>query len=453
MPKLVKRWPFAATSTGRYRGRLEGKLECWDANGPARVVFNDELNLKIKDYIVTNLPESGTFIGFSLFMVGRTQLRTSPTVLLVSDDKPRRKAAFEAIKSSGILEQYPGFHVAHCRLAAEFEDLQPMAGRKVMTQRQHSSPRTDCGIYVFLSDAACSPLLVHDHSSGALNGARANIGKLLLRHGHAYGVTVAHVLADYSASFKVNEIDQGCTSSSPDSPDFETTAMDDLQDESDLEELCSVTSEGSTSFHDGGSENDDSSLEHLERNTDSPLLMSSLQLEETLPTAQSDEVGLIRTEQPIQCGDPGNCRGVAAVVHASSHQDMMLLAIDLSTEKSSSASMVSLSQFSESIAMSVDDDMEIAVRLLQEVPVPGRLSATGFHAQYGSFGFQKFYLAKLSIPLRLGDCGSWVFSRVAGDEKLVGIVVAGSPTTGTALILPAQSVLEYVEKCTVLSKY
>ncbi|KAI1199801.1 hypothetical protein F5X97DRAFT_295454 [Nemania serpens] len=453
MPKLVKRWPFAATSTGRYRGRLEGKLECWDANGPARVVFNTELNLKIKDYIVNNLPESGTFIGFSLFMVGRSQLRTSPTVLLVSDDKPGRKAAFEAIKSSGLLEQYPGFHVAHCRLAAEFEDLQPMAGRRVMTQRRRNSPSTDCGIYVSLSDTTDNPLLVHDHSSGILNGARAIIGKLLLRHGHAYGVTVAHVLADHAAPFKAHELDQGRTGSPPDSPDFETTAMDDLHDESDLEELCSVTSEGSTSYHEERSENDDSSLEHLEPNTDSPLLMSRSQLEETSPAPQSSELGSTNTEQPAQCGGPSYCRGVAAVVHASSDIDMMLLAVDVNSEKSFPAIMMSLTQFAQSIDVSIDDDMEIVVRLLNEVSIPGRLSATAFHTQYGSFGFQKVYMAKLSKPLRLGDCGSWVFSRTAGDEKIVGIVVAGSPSTGTVLILPGRTVLEYVEKHATPSKY
>ncbi|KAI1749029.1 hypothetical protein F4782DRAFT_514894 [Xylaria castorea] len=451
MPKLVKRWPYAAESTGRYRGRLEGKLECWDANGSARAIFNNELDTKIKDYIVNNLPESGSFIGFSLFMVGRTQLRTSPTVLLVSDDKPRRKAAFEGIKSSGILEQYPGFHVAHCRLAAEFEDLQPMAGRKVMTQRQHRSPSTDCGIYVSLSDTPDGALLVHDHSSGVLDGSRATIGGLLLQDGIAYGVTVAHVLADYATPFKSPKLDQGFTGSSCDSPDFETTAMDDLLDESDLE-LCSDTSEGSKSLPDEMSDYDDDSPENFELDTDSPLLMSDSQAEETVLTAQSDGLGLKNTEQLVQCDKPDYCKGVTAVMHTSRDLDMMLLAVDVNSKKSFQARMVNLSLFADCTDVSIDDDVDVVVRLLRKAPVAGRLSATTFHAQYGTFGFQKFYLAKLSTPLRPGDCGSWAFARIAEYEKMVGIIVAGSPSTGTVLILPGQTVLDYIKKHVVTHK-
>ncbi|GAW22694.1 hypothetical protein ANO14919_122370 [Xylariales sp. No.14919] len=448
MPKLTKRWPYAETSTGRYRGRLEGKLECWDANGPARAIFNTELDTKIKDYIVNNLPESNTFIGFSLFMVGSSQLRTSPTVLLVSDDKPRRKAAFEAIKSSGILERYPGFHVAHCRLAAEFEDLQPMAGRKVMTQRRHRSPDTDCGIYISVSDPPGSPLLVHDHASGTLNGARATIGRLILRDGIAYGVTVAHVLADHGASFKSHQFGQSPAGNSLDSPDFETTAMDDIQDESDLEELCSVTSEGSKSAPYEGSDDDDSSPEHFEPNTDSPLPMSNSQLEETMLSAQSDGVTKVDTEKPTQCDEPSNCRGVAVVKHASSDADMMLLAVGSGLGKSFQSSMIGLRQFAESTDMPIDGDMDIVVGLLGKAPVIGRLSATAFHGQYGSLGFRKLYLARLSTPLRPGDSGSWVYARIADYERMVGIIVAGSPSTGAALILPGQTVRDYVLKHT-----
>ncbi|KAI0551880.1 hypothetical protein F4679DRAFT_581944 [Xylaria curta] len=373
MPKLVKRWPYAAESTGRYLGRLEGKLECWDANGSARAIFNNKLDTKIKDYIVNNLPESSSFIGFSLFMVRRSRLRTSPTVLLVSDDKPRRKAAFEAIKSSGILEQYPGFQVAHCRLTAKFEDLQQMARRKVMAQRQHHSPSTDCGVYVCLSDTHNGPLLVHDHASGVLNGSRATIGGLLLQDGTAYGVTVAHM-------------------SSPDSPDFETTAMDDLDDDSDLE-LCSVTSEESKSLPDERSDYDDDSPENFESDTDKPVLVSDSQIEETLLATQSDGLDFEITEQPVQCDNLDYCEGIAAIMHTSSDVDVMLFAVDINSKKSFQAGMVNLSVFANGTDILDDDNIDIVVRLLCKASVAGRLSTTAFHAQYGTFGFQKLYLA------------------------------------------------------------
>ncbi|KAI0516694.1 hypothetical protein F5B22DRAFT_175925 [Xylaria bambusicola] len=451
MPKLVKSWPYAAASTGHYRGRLEGKLECWDANGPARAIFNDELHVKIKDHIVTNLPESTSFIGFSLFMVGRTQLRTSPTVLLVSDDKPRRKAAFEAIKSSGILEKYPGFHVAHCRLAAEFEDLKPMGGRKVMTRRHHHrAPRADCGIYVS-SQCVDGPLLVHDHASGVLGGSQAAIGCLLSQGDHLYGVTVAHVLADYAASFKLDDMDHGRRSNSP---DFETTAVDDDLDD-DLDDECepkvrSVTSEESKSLPGDGPDDEIPLSPGLLADMDnysSSLTSDSQDEEEPLPTSHYDAPDTGKTQQPVQCNGPDDCIEVATIAHVSSNLDMTLLAIGADLKKKSfHGNTVDLSRFANTIE-SIDDDVGIYVRPLSSPwPVPGRLSATAFYAQYGTTGFQRFYLAKLSTPLRPGDCGSWAFPVSNGVPKMIGMVVAGSPSTGTVLIVPGQTVLDYIKK-------
>ncbi|KAJ3577699.1 hypothetical protein NPX13_g2869 [Xylaria arbuscula] len=483
MPKLVKSWPYAAASTGRYRGRLEGKLECWDANGPARAIFNSELHVKIKDYIVNNLPESCSFIGFSLFMVGRSQLRTSPTVLIVSDDKPRRKAAFEAVKSSGLLAQYPGFHVAHCRLAAEFEDLQPMAGRKgkgkammMTTQRKHGSalPSTDCGIYISMSSGTPGgPLLVHDHASGVLGGSRATIGRLLALDGVVYGVTVAHVLPGRGMSTKYTRSGPDCNASSSsddddddDTPDFETTAMDDSDEEDCDLELCSITSEESRSLADDVSYRGTASNRLSPTGADSPLFTET---EETVQqhASQSDPLYLDldlpnRRTASSQCNGPDHCRGAAAVLHAADDLDLMLIVVDVDSKSKEEEGLqagitVDMSQFADSTAIipiDDDDDVDIVVRLLGNTQIPGRLSATAFHAQYGATrGFQRLYLAKLAMPLWPGDCGSWVYARgadeegeAAGGEKMVGMVVAGSPTTGSVLILPGETMLDYVRK-------
>ncbi|KAI8954794.1 hypothetical protein F4801DRAFT_450329 [Xylaria longipes] len=55
-------------------------------------------------------------------MVGKLPEKTKPTIMVVSDDKPRRKAAFQIVKSKNILTTYPGFELGHCSVAAEFED-------------------------------------------------------------------------------------------------------------------------------------------------------------------------------------------------------------------------------------------------------------------------------------------------------------------------------------------
>ncbi|KAI0197849.1 hypothetical protein F4808DRAFT_437799 [Astrocystis sublimbata] len=394
MTKLVKSWPYAAASTGRYRGRLEGKLECWDANGPARAIFNDELHLKIKEFILTNLQESNSFIGFSLFMVGRTQLRTSPTVLIVSDDKPRRKAAFEALKLSKVLEQYPGFHVAHCRLAAEFEDLQQLMARteagktntKIMTQLRHHVPRTDCGIYVsLLSDAdSDGPLLVHDHASGVLGGSRATIGRLIVHDGNTYGVTVAHVLPGHATPFKLASSARASSAPySPASSEFETTAMDDSEDDSDADELCSITSVGSKSHSDDAFDSArrwssqgpppdpalDSSVE-----AHSHASVSDTEAEGEMSLAARSDLLCLKAsdnEAVTQCDGPENCKGVATIIHSSASLDMMLLGVDAGSSKSVRTGTLDLSVLSDSTNMFIDDDVDIVVRLLRRGPITG----------------------------------------------------------------------------------
>jgi hypothetical protein len=53
----------------------------------------------------------------------------------------------------------------------------------------------------------------------------------------------------------------------------------------------------------------------------------------------------------------------------------------------------------------------------------------------GSKVFQEVYVAKLDKPLSKGDSGSWIKNPVTG--KLFGHVIAGSPTTGLVLLIPA----------------
>lgn len=325
-----------------------------------------------------------------------------------------------------------------------------------MTQRRFHTPSTDCGIYISSSAGrAGDPLFVHDHASGALGGSQATIGCLLAQNdglsgvAFLYGVTVAHVLPGHAAPFKSTRSDEDCHSSCSNTPDFETTAMDDLDEDSDLE-LCSITSEESISLADDMSYLASSS-HPSPANASKPVPMDDLEAEETLlplETAQSDFLWLESPRpRPIQCDSPDNCKGAVAVVHTASDLDLMLLAVDARSQISFPACLMSMSLFAESADIPIDDDIEITVRLLHRAPVAGRLSATAFHAQYGTLGFQKLYLAKLTTPLRPGDCGSWAYAGMPeGGEKMVGIVVAGSPSTGSVLILPGQTVLDYVRR-------
>ncbi|KAM4060207.1 zinc finger transcription factor ace1 [Hirsutella rhossiliensis] len=129
-----KTWPYACDSVGRARGYLHlgvrvGRVECFEAIGPARSIFNDELSGKIVAYLRDNsdqLPDSGNCVDLSLFMVGKSAKRSKPIVLFVSEDKPARREAFRLIKDSGIMKDYQGFELGNMPLKAEFESLRPL---------------------------------------------------------------------------------------------------------------------------------------------------------------------------------------------------------------------------------------------------------------------------------------------------------------------------------------
>ncbi|KAI0458443.1 hypothetical protein F5B21DRAFT_528974 [Xylaria acuta] len=73
-------WPYAASSTGPYRGLLAQK----------------------------------------------SPSKTKPYIMMISDDKQRRRAAFKLIRSQKFMAEHPGFELGHYSVTAEFEDLQQL---------------------------------------------------------------------------------------------------------------------------------------------------------------------------------------------------------------------------------------------------------------------------------------------------------------------------------------
>lgn len=70
--------------------------------------------------------------------------------------------------------------------------------------------------------------------------------------------------------------------------------------------------------------------------------------------------------------------------------------------------------------------------------------ASSFMRTPGADRFQEIYHVILETPLVEGDCGAWVCDRET--HKLYGHVVAGSPGTGLACIVPAYQVFGDVER-------
>ncbi len=125
--------PYAANSTGRPRGTLKrkgGRVQVFEAIGTAREEFADKISKDVLKHLDDNgskLQYSATYVGLSLFMMGKGAERAKPVVMFVSDDKRARLEAYEAVKESTILEDFPGFGIGHMDLGMEYESFQQLA--------------------------------------------------------------------------------------------------------------------------------------------------------------------------------------------------------------------------------------------------------------------------------------------------------------------------------------
>ncbi|KAK5625707.1 hypothetical protein RRF57_001423 [Xylaria bambusicola] len=274
----IDRWPYAASSAGPYRGILAKKYPCWDAHGPAREMFMAQITGKIKHCLEQCLTESDSFVGYSLFMVGKSSRKTKPCVMIVSDNPKRRKAAFQLIKSKRLMDEYPGFELGYCSLGAEFEDLRQLgrAGynpeptpRNNYTSdseepienvgvdpTQHALPLEVCGPQV---SSWAQPFTVGLHMPFGNHTWSATCGAPFRHQGQLYSSTVLHSLQGSIGSEIADRSSTIPSASSSDSDECEITGMEDWDDEEESSsESLTITSIASSRspFEQSDSEDD-----------------------------------------------------------------------------------------------------------------------------------------------------------------------------------------------------
>ncbi|KAI1338581.1 hypothetical protein F5Y15DRAFT_122066 [Xylariaceae sp. FL0016] len=447
--KQGDRWPYAASSTGPYRGLLVRKYPCWDAQGPAREVFMTDIAGKIKDCLEKCLPESNSFVGFSLFMVGKTPEKTKPYVMIVSDDKSRRKEAFHIVKSRNVVSQYPGFELGHCSLAAEFEDLRQLGDYPGDSREMPRNLMTDQVMAELLSSEACTeqnpnwsePNLIHFHTPAGGQLGSATSGGIFSHRGQVYLLTVAHALfQSLGPDTEVKSSEQ--SSSSGDDSDYEMTGLDDWDDSEDGNEgtITSMTSPGSRTPSEQ-SDNEDSQLGRCDSHRSSEV---SLQLGHV---NRSFVLSPPITEfESTPVATPESCERIGPVVSLDHELDLILVKVQtpmsgsIQSLKSILDDVESTSSISKAAVVENSlSDSSVIVKTTHHTNISGRRSTTSYTRLPNTEEFQMLHSVRLNTPLHAGDSGSWVFSKASG--KLIGFVVAGSPKTGLCLVTPAQIAL------------
>ncbi|KAJ8120408.1 hypothetical protein O1611_g10374 [Lasiodiplodia mahajangana] len=466
MPKILRpqTYPYANSSTGPYRGLLVRKYPCWEAQGPVRDVFTKEIARKIKTCLEQCLPESNSFIGFSLFMVGKLPEKTKPTIMIVSDDKPRRRAAFQLVKSKNILVTYPGFELGHCSVAAEFEDLRRLGSDSTSLTSSFGSiedfedfqyltdeeePGTE--VLSLLSVEACAfetpdgkkPTRLYFHTSPKSHShgsASATCGGLIQYRDEIYALTMAHAIHPTRHVPVTPELQ---SDSSSESDDFEITGMDDWDedDEEDTKPLTATTSLGSKTSSEL-SDSEASLLRRPDSQLSSEITVSArvgtgppVIFEQDYIMYENEDDGYDEHSEEV----PEICERIGSVVGVDQELDIAVIKTTLNISTTNSKGAPFAHQISDSFAEVDSSSTSIVIKTTHHLEIKGQRSPTPFYTRLpGSSNFLELYGVKLSTSVLPGDCGSWAFND---KGEFTGLVVAGNPETASCLLLPSERAL------------
>lgn len=467
--RKAKTWPYASSSTGRPRGslplrRLGLRTQVYEAIGEARQVYIDQISNEVVGHINENASEiriSGSCVDLSLFMVGNSPERTKPIVMIVSQDKNARLEAFRLVNESGIMDRYPGFDLGHMPLKTEFENLCPLGGASELSCSQKSlSPVSN----------ELRPDAFAARDGSTMHGRRLEIPGRGSSHGSTRLATVGGIV-EFQGRFYAHSVQHSFTPTtiacpspcSPSVPDrnsddeWDATGMSDFDDDEDTEATSrgsqtpdstrsstSLDSEpfGSSFFVDGNG-----SAVSLIRIADK--LQRHADLEEP---SRADGNNRTDSKKPkfTSALPPEDlvCVGHPAFALNSDVYDSVFIHIGIDvaaelgvTETKLRQGAIPLEELDEHIEVS-PRDTAIQATTPDGGTVTGTLSGTpSFLRLPNALEFLEVYVAKMDVPLAVGDCGSWIRDMATG--KIFGHVVAGSPTTGLTIVMPANKSFLY----------
>jgi hypothetical protein len=203
-------WPEPELSVGIPCCSL-GRHKCWEVVGPARDISRAifRVTKDILDQHSEYLHESEKVpfsIMFGLYMIGKNEKKSSPTLLLSCEPKKPRTKALKLVRECGILQDYPGVRLAESSQA-------PTALGQVRSLGCLNAADTD---FVFFSPPTLNnvcgrPILVIESNNPdplavTSISQKATIGGFVRLWNSEYddvycGLTVAHAFEDELRAF------------------------------------------------------------------------------------------------------------------------------------------------------------------------------------------------------------------------------------------------------------
>ncbi|KAF5538358.1 PNG1 with de-n-glycosylation function (n-glycanase) [Fusarium mexicanum] len=431
-------WPEPELSIGRCIGKV-GRELCWVAKGPARDAFA-ALAPKIKAYLERSVEPVSSWVTWSIYMFGKSESSASPAILFCCEVVAHRKQVRNAIKDSGILDEFPGVKTAHMPRPPDFNQLVQLAddGTALSSDQRPvlaSLESNPCGM----------PLFVEASMGDGTCYKQATVGGIIQLLDKFYYTTAGHVLSpDTDASYaegggvsdgefeidsddddeEVNEVD-GVTST-----DYEKTWLAQANDAVMSPSYASSTESKmlqppfSPCIQDMQVTQEESKCKSSRVYEKGPALSTSL------PPQHLGHVYLSSLDEPPSGLDYALIE-VTRPIHCLANQ----------------IAHPSFSTKGEAKIQQVVTDGPKDVKILSctsRGTLTGVMSGTHLYARVpNSSLYQEVYNVLLDSRLEAGDCGSWIIDAESGN--LYGHIVAGSPDSGAAIVIPFSRVFEDIE--------
>lgn len=113
--------------------KIKGKV--WVAKGPALELFEAQIRPKIENLLVNTEPPQCAPLLLTLYMIGKSEMRASPVIMICCCDRKVRKDAEATIRESDILQQFPQMRLGNSATLLEANSfVVPATGRPILSR-------------------------------------------------------------------------------------------------------------------------------------------------------------------------------------------------------------------------------------------------------------------------------------------------------------------------------
>ncbi|KAG5748313.1 hypothetical protein H9Q70_009007 [Fusarium xylarioides] len=421
-------WPEPELSIGRYIGKV-GRELCWVAKGPARDTFAT-LAPKIKAYLERSVEPVSSWVTWSVYMFGKSENSASPAILFCCEVVAHRKQVRNAIKDSGILNEFPGVKTAHMARPPDFNQLVQLADESSNHRPVLASlERNPCGM----------PLFVEASIDDGTCYKQATVGGIIQLLDKFYYTTAGHVLSpDTAASYTEAQFSDD---------EFE---IDD--DDEEVDDVASTADEKTWWAQASDAAMSPSYASSNESKMLQPLYSPKIQDMQATQEESKCESRRVHEQGPsLSTSGPPQRLGhvyLSSLDEPPSGLDYALIEVTrpihcIVNKIAFSSSSVNSEAKIQHVVTDGPKDVKILTSTSRGT-LTGVMSGTPLYARLpDSSLYQEVYNVLLDSRLEAGDCGSWIIDAESGN--LYGHIVAGSPDSGAAIVIPFPRVFEDIE--------